>query len=98
MSDTVHDMVRAAIEEYRRQIDEADVQLLEALAARFKATDAIGRLKKDKDLPIFNPEREAELLKALNNLASKYDLSPAFIEKLWSVVLEESKQRQLRIN
>jgi chorismate mutase len=46
------------IAEWRRKIDELDRLLVELLSERARAAVAIGRLKRDTSLPIYEPERE----------------------------------------
>jgi chorismate mutase len=46
------------IADWRKQIDEMDRRLVELLSERARAAVAIGRLKRDTSLPIYEPERE----------------------------------------
>ena len=46
------------IEDWRKKIDEVDRRLVELLSERAKAAIAIGRLKRDTSLPIYEPDRE----------------------------------------
>jgi chorismate mutase len=46
------------IEDWRKKIDELDRRLVELLSERAKAAQEIGRLKRDTNLPIYEPERE----------------------------------------
>jgi chorismate mutase len=46
------------IADWRKQIDELDRRLVELLSERARAAVEIGRLKKDTNLPIYEPERE----------------------------------------
>jgi chorismate mutase len=46
------------IPEWRKKIDELDRQLVELLSERARAAVEIGRLKRDTNLPIYEPERE----------------------------------------
>jgi chorismate mutase len=46
------------IAEWRKKIDELDRQLVELISERARAAVAIGRLKRDTRLPIYEPERE----------------------------------------
>jgi chorismate mutase-like protein len=46
------------IEDWRKKIDEVDRKLVELLSERAKAAIAIGRLKRDTSLPIYEPDRE----------------------------------------
>lgn len=92
MSDT--DIFSVPLEARRKVIDEADIAILEALAKRFEATDAIGRLKQSEGLPIYDASREAAILEAHTKLAEQYNVTPEFIAELWAVILKESRRRQ----
>ena len=46
------------IEDWRKKIDEVDRKLVKLLSERAKAAIAIGRLKRDTSLPIYEPDRE----------------------------------------
>ena len=46
------------IADWRKQIDAIDRKLVELLNERAKVAHEIGRLKKQKELPIYEPDRE----------------------------------------
>jgi chorismate mutase len=46
------------IADWRKKIDELDQRLVELLSERARAAVEIGRLKRDTNLPIYEPERE----------------------------------------
>ena len=46
------------IADWRQKIDELDRQLVDLISERARAAVAIGRLKRDTSLPIYEPERE----------------------------------------
>jgi chorismate mutase len=46
------------IADWRKKIDELDRQLVQLLSERAQAAVEIGRLKKNTNLPIYEPERE----------------------------------------
>ena len=50
------------IADWRKKIDELDGRLVELLNQRASAAIAIGRLKRNTDLPIYEPEREREVI------------------------------------
>lgn len=49
------------IAEWRKKIDEIDRQLVELVNRRAAAAKEIGRLKRNSDLPIYEPEREKKI-------------------------------------
>jgi chorismate mutase len=46
------------IADWRKKIDELDRRLVDLLSERARAAVEIGRLKRDTNLPIYEPERE----------------------------------------
>ena len=50
------------ISDWRKKIDELDRKLVELLNQRAAAAIEIGRLKRNTDLPIYEPEREREVI------------------------------------
>jgi chorismate mutase len=55
------------ISDWRRKIDELDRRLVELLNERAAAASAIGRLKRHTDLPIYEPDREREVIANVQN-------------------------------
>jgi chorismate mutase len=56
------------IADWRRRIDEIDRQLVEILNRRAQAAQEIGRLKRDSDLPIYEPDRERIVLEQVQKI------------------------------
>jgi chorismate mutase-like protein len=46
------------IEDWRRKIDELDLKLVKLINERAQCAEAIGRLKRNSDAPIYEPDRE----------------------------------------
>ncbi len=46
------------IEDWRKKIDALDEQIVEMISERARAAKAIGELKRDSDLPVYEPKRE----------------------------------------
>ena len=53
------------IEQYRREIDEIDGEMIRLLNRRAEAAQKIGEIKKAKNLPIYVPERERAILEKI---------------------------------
>ena len=80
---------QALLAEQRHHIDNLDAILVYTLAERFKATQAVGRLKAEHALPPADPAREARQVERLRKLAADADLDPVFAEKFLSVIISE---------
>ncbi len=79
----------AKLQEFRRSIDNFDAALIHILAERFRVTKAVGALKASADLPPSDPNREAEQIVRLRELAKSADLDPDFAEKFLEFVIRE---------
>ena len=78
----------------RQQIDEIDSQLVELLAKRAKITAMVGKYKSQVGLPIYVPEREAELIAKRRAEAEQQNVSPILIEDLLRRIMRESYHTQ----
>jgi chorismate mutase len=56
------------IADWRKKIDELDRQLVELLSERARAAVEIGRLKRNTDLPIYEPQRERVVFENVEKL------------------------------
>lgn len=73
----------------RGTIDNIDAALIHLLAERFKATQRVGRLKAENDLPPSDPEREKAQIQRLRSLAEAAHLDPEFAEKFLNFIISE---------
>lgn len=53
------------IAEWRRKIDELDRKMVELLNQRAQAAQEIGRLKRNTNMPIYEPEREKKIFESV---------------------------------
>ncbi|MEM7546348.1 MAG: chorismate mutase [Pseudomonadota bacterium] len=73
----------------RGHIDNLDAILVYTLAERFKATQAVGKLKAEHELPASDPAREERQIARLQRLSEDADLDPAFAQKFLSFIISE---------
>ena len=67
----------------REEIDSIDSELISLLESRLNLSIQIGKLKKKMDKDLYDEEREAEILKKIDELALIYpkeDLKSIFME------------------
>jgi chorismate mutase len=53
------------IEDWRKKIDDLDMRLVELLNERARAAQEIGKLKRDTEMPVYEPERERKILERI---------------------------------
>lgn len=80
---------QAILKGLRGDIDNLDAILVYTLAQRFKATQAVGRLKAEHSLPPADPAREARQVERLRRLAHDAELDPEFAEKFLAFIIQE---------
>lgn len=73
----------------RGSIDNLDAAIVHLLAERFKCTQEVGMLKARAGMPPADPQREAEQIQRLRQLAQDASLDPVFAEKFLNFVIAE---------
>jgi chorismate mutase/prephenate dehydrogenase len=76
--------------ELRDEIDDIDSKLVALLAKRRAVTTNVGLLKSAEGMPIFAPEREANLIKVRRQQAIDAGLSPELIEDILRRLMQDS--------
>jgi chorismate mutase len=77
----------------RRRIDEIDRKLVELLNERSKCALEIGKLKQQASLPLYQPDREKEVLdNAEQN--NKGPLTDAAIRRLFERIIDEARSAE----
>lgn len=81
------------LEELRKNIDECDRQIVEALEERFSTVKDIIAYKRENNVPILQSSREDEIFKKVES----YQDSREFLEEIKSIyiyILKKSKEIQ----
>ena len=85
------------LQKLRAQIDVADNQLLETLGKRMKVAEAIGALKKEKNVAVLQSKRWNEILGKMVLEGEQHSLSEEFILILFKAIHQESINHQKQI-
>ncbi len=56
------------IEEWRKQIDAMDEQIVELISKRAQAAKQIGLLKRETTLPVYEPQRERDVFEHVKRI------------------------------
>ena len=75
---------------WRKRIDEIDQQLVKLLNERAQCAVEIGHMKKALDLPAWQPQREAEILRNVVK-ANEGPLDDAAIRRLFERIIDEAR-------
>jgi chorismate mutase len=85
------------IQAYRIRIDDMDSKLLDLLEKRMSISDAIGNLKREKNVAVFQQERWKYILEKMRKEGTCLGLSEEFIAALYTTIHQESIYRQNKI-
>ncbi len=78
------------IGEWRNRINEIDLQILKLLNERADCAVKIGHYKKERNLPAWAPEREAEILRNVVK-ANSGPLDDAAVRRLFERIIDEAR-------
>ena len=81
--------------DWRKEINEIDLEIVKLLNRRSKAVREIGVLKAKANLPIVDLEREREILRSICG-ASSGDLSNESLAKIFQKIIRESRSLQIQ--
>ena len=79
------------LDELRRAIDGVDQQILKLLHERVRLVVAVGEYKRERHLPVYDPERERALLQRLC-LAAEPPLDAETIRRIFERLVDESRR------
>ena len=84
---------RARLEEYRVLIDDVDRRIVALLNERTQVVEEIGRVKRESDLPIYEPRREEQVFA---NVTSSNDgpMSPDALRRIFERIIDEMRKIQ----
>jgi chorismate mutase len=78
------------LSDWRRRIDEIDKKLVELLNERSRCALEIGKLKQAANIPLYQPDRENEVL-ANAERANPGPLTDAAIRRLFERIIDEAR-------
>jgi len=85
------------LDEYRRRIDEIDIDIITLLNKRTSIVEQIGAVKREASLPVYEPKREDMVFK--NVIAhNKGPLSEAAARRLFERIIDEMRTLQRERN
>ncbi|HLI30655.1 MAG TPA: chorismate mutase [Terriglobia bacterium] len=82
--------------EWRKRIDEIDQQVLKLLNERAQCALEIGQYKKERSLPAWAPEREAEILRNVVK-SNTGPLDDAAVRRLFERIIDEARSLERHV-
>ena len=83
----------ADITDWRKRIDEIDKRLVALLNERAECAIEIGKIKREKGMKIFNPDREKNILERIKQFNNGPLDDKAFM-KLFESIIEECRNTE----
>jgi chorismate mutase len=78
------------IEDWRNEIDRIDEQLVRLLNERSKCAIELGRIKRERGLPIYSPGRESDVIAHVTGI-NNGPLEPDAVRRLFERIIDESR-------
>ena len=85
------DLARDDIETWRKRIDLIDDQLSRLLNSRSACAVEIGKIKRALGLPVYSPEREAEILERVSR-ENPGPLDHTAVRRIFERIIDESRR------
>jgi chorismate mutase len=79
------------IDDWRREIDRIDLEMLRLLNDRAQFSINIGKIKMQRDLPIHSPEREMKIIQRVVK-ENKGPLGSGGVQRIYERVIDESRR------
>lgn len=81
------------ISDWRKKIDDLDCMLVDLLNQRASAAQAIGRLKRESGMPIYEPKREQEIFENVSRM-SRGPLKGRHLVQIYERVIDVMRNLQ----
>lgn len=81
----------AGLDRLRDKIDEIDQRIVDLLAERKKIVNNVVTEKKIRNLPVYHPAREEDIISARRDQARRAGIDPDHVEELFRLVMRQSR-------
>ena len=85
------------LEDFRKDIDRVDEVIVRLLNERARVACEIGRLKKAEGVPVYQPDREKEVIAHVRSIAVEGPLGPEAIARLFERIIDEARRLERRV-
>jgi chorismate mutase len=87
----MHKRADEDISEWRKRIDDLDVELVRLLNERARCAIAIGQIKRKRNMPIYDPKREESVITLATRL-NPGPLDSEGVRRLFERIIDESRR------
>lgn len=85
---------RQKLTEYRVFIDELDRRIVALLNERTRVVEDIGRVKRDAEMPVYEPEREQQVFDNVRSVSNDDPLAQQAVRRIFERIIEEMRMIQ----
>jgi len=85
---------RQRLTEYRVFIDELDRRIVALLNERTRVVEDIGRVKRDAEMPVYEPEREQRVFDNVRSVSNDDPLAQQAVRRIFERIIEEMRMIQ----
>ena len=87
------DEARARLDEFRVSIDEIDRRIVELINERTRVVEEIGRVKRQAQLPVYEPKREEQVFANITS-ANQGPIAPEAVRRIFERIIDEMRTIQ----
>ncbi|MFA4996151.1 MAG: chorismate mutase [Patescibacteria group bacterium] len=84
------------LENYRKEIDKIDFEIIDLLAKRMSIVDRIAEYKKENEIAIIDEKRFSEIIDTRLEMAEKLNTDQNLVESIFQLIHDSSVKRQKR--
>ncbi|MBZ5578664.1 MAG: chorismate mutase [Acidobacteriia bacterium] len=85
---------RQKLKELRVYIDDLDRRITQLLNERTRVVEEIGQVKRDADMPVYEPDREERVFANVRSVTSDDPLAQQAVRRIFERIMEEMRQIQ----
>jgi chorismate mutase len=82
------------LEKFRKEYDNINNQILEAIKKRVELSKTVGKFKKINNMKIIDLKREEQMLDGLCKKAENLNLDKKFIKDIFTLIIKNSREIQ----
>jgi chorismate mutase-like protein len=89
------DEARARLDEFRYSIDDIDRRIVELINERTRVVEEIGRVKREAQLPVYEPKREEQVFANITS-ANQGPIPSDSVRRIFERIIDEMRTLQRR--
>ena len=90
-----HDEARARLDGFRVSIDDIDRRIVELINERTRVVEEIGRIKREAQLPVYEPKREEQVFANITS-ANHGPIPSDSVRRIFERIIDEMRTLQRR--